>query len=102
MPSFPAPEPLVFDDEEKKEILAHLTELYDGQVEDRTGFQRDHEQYDDMFRGDVGDRVGPWPNSSNLHIPMPYWLVDALNARFHLYASGLNYMGTDTSRRWPR
>jgi hypothetical protein len=81
MPSFPAPEPLVFDDEEKKEILAHLTELYDGQVEDRTGFQRDHEQYDDMFRGDVGDRVGPWPNSSNLHIPMPYWLVDSICTR---------------------
>ena len=43
-----------------------------------------HKVYDQMFRGQVEDfakREGPWPGSSHLHVQMPYWLVDALNAR---------------------
>ena len=78
---FPDPEPLSFNDEEKEEILGHLQTLYDEQIEDRTAFQGDHLRFDNMFRGDMGERQGPWENSANLHIPMPYWLVDSINVR---------------------
>jgi hypothetical protein len=82
MPSpFPAPVPLKFKDDEKDTILHHLEDLYNGQIEDRTSFQSDHESYDDMFRGNVADREGPWANAANLHVPLIYWLVDAICVR---------------------
>ena len=79
---FPAPELLDLSDDEKDEILTSIAHLYRDRVEERTKLNAQHVAYDEMFRGQVDDgRQGPWPNSSNLHVQMPYWLVDSINTR---------------------
>ena len=78
---FPDPVPLNLSAAEKEEILSHLTDLYNGQVEDREKWRTTHEGYDAMFRGDVGPRQGPWEGSADLHIPASYWLVDSICVR---------------------
>jgi len=81
-PDFPAPELLDLDDEEKEEILTSIAHLYRDRIEERTKLNEQHIAYDNMFRGKLDDgRTGPWPNSSNLHVQMPYWLVDSINTR---------------------
>jgi hypothetical protein len=80
--NFPEPELLDLSEESKEDILTSITHLYRDRVEERTKFNAQHVTYDEMFRGQVDDgRQGPWPNSSNLHVQMPYWLVDSINTR---------------------
>jgi len=83
-PTFPDPEPLKYSDQERKDIAEMCVSLYDDGVIARNIWAGKHQLYDQMFRGQVEEfstRAGPWPGSSHLHVQMPYWLVDALNAR---------------------
>ena len=79
---FPAPELLDLSEEDKKDVLSSITQLYRDRVEERTKLNSNHTTYDEMFRGQVdAGRQGPWPGASNLHVQMPYWLVDSINTR---------------------
>ena len=83
-PDFPDPEPLDLSEEDKKNIVDTISELHRQTVEGRDSYATKHQDYDLAFRGQLnlrGPNSGPWPGSSNLHIQMPYWLVDAYNTR---------------------
>lgn len=81
-PDFPEPELLDLDEEERDNILRSILHLYRDRVEERTAFIKQHVEYDQMWRGHLDQgRQGPWPGSSNLHVQMPYWLVDSINTR---------------------
>ncbi len=83
-PTFPAPEPLKYGSEEAAEIVQAGKRVYSDGVSAREKWAGNHKIYDQMFRGQVEEfsrREGPWEGSSHLHVQMPYWLVDALNAR---------------------
>ena len=84
MPSAPTiapPEPLQFSSEERDAIAETIEERYRKALEQRQSWNQNHTTYDAMWRGQVEDRAGPWPGASNLHVQMPYWLVDAVNTR---------------------
>lgn len=83
-PDFPDPEALDLSEKDKKNIVETISELYRQTVEGRDSYATKHQDYDLAFRGQLnlrGPNSGPWPGSSNLHIQMPYWLVDAYNTR---------------------
>ena len=83
-PSFPEPTPLELDDSEKEKITETISNLYLRAIEDRSGWSAKHQDYDLMFRGAMdirGEDGGPWPGSANLHVQMPYWLVDSYSTR---------------------
>jgi hypothetical protein len=83
-PNFADPVPLDLDDDEIKKISETIKNLYRGAIEDREEWKKRHEDYDLMFRGALdfrGPDDGPWPNSSNLHVQMPYWLIDSYATR---------------------
>lgn len=83
-PTFPDPEPLDFSDEEQEKIAQYVTRIAEDGVKARNEWAGDHMRYDQMFRGAVEEfsaRKGPWEGSSHLHVQMPYWLVDAIQAR---------------------
>ena len=79
------PEPLEFDYDERKTIGDMVYAKYESYVDARNEWNEDHLTYDLMYRGKVAEfrpREGPWPNAANLHVQAPYWLCQALNARF--------------------
>jgi hypothetical protein len=83
-PAFAEPQPLKLSAEKRKEIANTIAELYQKQVEARESWNKRHQDYDLMFRGALdlrGGEGGPWPGSSNLHVQMPYWLVDSYSTR---------------------
>ena len=80
-PQFATPEPVRFTEEEKDKILDLVGDLYDDGVQGRLEWEGKHELYDQMFRGKTEPRSGPWEGSSDLHVQMPYWLVDSVNVR---------------------
>jgi hypothetical protein len=83
-PTFPDPEPLDFTEEEQEELAQYVCALAQDGIEARNEWAGDHLRYDQMFRGKVEEfskRAGPWEGSSRLHVQMPYWLVDAIQAR---------------------
>lgn len=80
-PEFPPPEPLDITDEEKEQLGETIYEYYQREVGQRLTWGKDHLIYEDMYRGKVEERQGPWEDSSNLHVQMPYWLVDSINTR---------------------
>jgi len=83
-PEFPEPDPLVLKEEERKQIEETIETLYRNSIESRESWKKRHEDYDLMFRGALdarGPESGPWPDSSNLHVQMPYWLIDAYATR---------------------
>jgi hypothetical protein len=73
--------PLKLSADERKRVLTALTNEYKRLRRARTVWNDNHAAYDDMFRLRVPPRQGPWEGAANLHIPMPYWLVDAMNTR---------------------
>ena len=84
VPSFPDPSPLDLSDEDKEEIVNTIENLLRASSESRSAWSKHHQDYDLMFRGALdirGPDAGPWPDSSNLHVQMPYWLVDSYNTR---------------------
>tara|TARA_R110000824_G_scaffold76259_3_gene193291 strand:- start:1375 stop:3789 length:2415 start_codon:yes stop_codon:yes gene_type:complete len=85
-PTFPDAEPLggMYDAIESEKIASMAVRVYEDGVIAREVWAGKHKVYDQMFRGKVEEfnqRQGPWEGSSHLHVQMPYWLVDALNAR---------------------
>lgn len=83
-PTFPEPEPLKLSDDDRLEVVETIKKLYRAAVEDRAAWSKRHQDYDLMFRGQMdfrGPNAGPWDDSANLHVQMPYWAVDAYNAR---------------------
>lgn len=80
-PDFATPEPLELSEAEATRIADLVCEDYRTGVESRTAWEANHEEYDQMFRGRTAPRVGPWEGASDLHIQMPYWVVDAVNVR---------------------
>lgn len=83
-PMFPVPEAIDFDEPEGADIATMVHSLYEDYGVAREAAEQNHLKYDQMFRGQVEEfstRVGPWEGSSNLHVQMPYWLVDSINAR---------------------
>lgn len=83
-PTFPDPEPIDFSEEEQKNLIAEVKRIYSQGVFARNERTQDHLVFDQMFMGQVDEfnpRVGPWKGSAHLHVQMPYWLVDALQAR---------------------
>lgn len=81
-PRFPDPEPLVLTPDERDEIATTIKTLLRDNIQSRKSWNKRHLDYDLMFRGTLdANRQGPWPNSSNLHVQMPYWLCDAYNTR---------------------
>jgi len=84
IPLFPPRQQIEFRDDEATELTEAVIQTYEQRVRDRSSRARSHEKYDQMYRGKVKEfnpRKGPWENSANTHVQMPYWLVDALNAR---------------------
>lgn len=66
-----------------RESIAKMVEnvYYDG-VQSRNVQNTNHKEYDLMFRGRAATpRKGPWKDSANLHVQMPYWLVDSIHVR---------------------
>lgn len=85
-PLFPPPEPLEYSEEEQKEIAEHVTWLFQERTRERRTRREEHLRYDQMIRGRVDEfspRNGPWEGSANLHVQMPYWLWDAVEARLN-------------------
>jgi len=80
-PQFASPEPIRFSEEDKESILDLVGDLYDDGIQGRQEWEGSHELYDQMFRGKTEPRQGPWEGSSDLHVQMPYWLVDSVNVR---------------------
>ena len=78
---FPDPEPLDFSDTEQTEILNAITDLNSRNVQGRDEWQAQHLLYDQMWRGDMPPRSGPWQGASDLHVQMPFWAADAMNTR---------------------
>ena len=98
---FPEPQALKFETEEKEEIETTIYDLWRAHVEDRKTWNQTHLDYDLSFRGQLearGDEDGPWPNSSNLHIPIVYWLVQSYNTRLvsHVFSQVPQVMGHPT------
>jgi hypothetical protein len=80
--TFPDAEAVEFSADEQEEIVDTILRLYQDRVQDRTSWDASHDVYDQQFRGQYTiSRTGPWEGSSNLHIQLPYWLVDAINVR---------------------
>ena len=80
--NFAPPELLDLSEDQKEDILETIFHLYRDRVEERGKWTKQHVGYDEMFRGQVdSNRAGPWKGSSNLHVQMPYWLVDSINTR---------------------
>ena len=83
-PTFPDAEPIDFSEEEQKALVTEIKRIYDQGIYARDERISDHLEYDQMFMGQVDEfnpRIGPWEDAANLHVQMPYWLVDALQAR---------------------
>ena len=81
-PDFAEAELLNFSSEEKEQVAHAIKDLYQAQVQDRTAYASQHDLYDQMFRGSLDtQRTGPWEGSSNLHVQMPFWLVDSIGTR---------------------
>ena len=83
-PAFPDPESIELSEEDQERFISYAREKYEQNVIARNNFMNRHMVYDQMFRGQVeefSNRTGPWDNSSRLHVQMPYWLVDSINAR---------------------
>lgn len=78
---FADPEPLQFTEEEQETIVQTQLSLYRREIEQRQTWASDHEQYDAMHRGIYSARDLPWPNAADLHVQMPFWLVDSIGAR---------------------
>ncbi len=82
VPTFAEPEALDLDLETREKIAETIEQLYRETNQSRQAWSKRHQDYDMMFRGQLDTaRDGPWPNSSNLHVQMPYWLADAYNVR---------------------
>jgi len=79
--NFALPRPLDFDADEQADIIEMVTSLYDDGITARTRMNDDHEMYEQMFRGNLPQRDGPWDGSANLHVQCPYWLVDTISVR---------------------
>jgi hypothetical protein len=84
MPAFAVPRPLEFDDEEMEGIARETVRQYEESVRARTEWNNKHQLYEDMFRGKLPPREGPWEGSADLHVQAPYWLVDSINVRLML------------------
>lgn len=83
-PMFPAPDPIDFGTEDAEAIGEMVHGLYEDYGVARESAESRHLKYDQMFRGQVEEfssRSQPWDGASNLHVQMPYWLVDSINAR---------------------
>jgi hypothetical protein len=83
-PDFAAPMALKLSEEEREKIVEVISDLVKRQIEARESWTKRHNDYDLMFRGALdlrGPDAGPWPESSNLHVQMPYWCVAAYNTR---------------------
>ena len=83
-PAFPDPESIELSAEDQERFIAYARQRYENNIISRDNWKNRHMVYDQMFRGQVekfSNRTGPWDNSSRLHIQMPYWLVDSINAR---------------------
>lgn len=86
-PYFVPPQPLEYDFEEREKIADYVFDTYRSGVDARHSWNSDHLVYDQMHRGQVdkfNPRAGPWPDSANLHVQAPYWLIEALNVRVML------------------
>jgi hypothetical protein len=81
---FAPPRDLDYTEQEQKDIAAMVCSRYEDQIQARTEWNDNHEVYDQMFRGRLPSRQGPWSGSADLHVQAPYWLVDALNVRLML------------------
>ena len=84
MPAFAVPRPLEFDDEAMEGIARETVREYEEAVRARTEWNNKHQLYEDMFRGKLPPREGPWEGSADLHVQAPYWLVDSINVRLML------------------
>ena len=83
-PVFPDKEPIDFDEQTQKELADMISQIYENRVISRDQYLGQHLTFDQMYQGrilDFNPREGPWEDSANLHVQMPYWLVDALQAR---------------------
>ena len=81
-PDFAEPELLNLSGEDKDLIAQTIHDLYQAQVQERTAYSEQHNLYDQMFRGSLDtQRTGPWEGSANLHVQMPFWLVDSIGTR---------------------
>ena len=81
-PNFAEPELLDLSEDERADVLKAALHLYRNETEERTKWTQQHIEYDQMFRGRLkSNRQGPWKGSSDLHVQMPYWLVDSINVR---------------------
>ena len=80
-PQFASPTPIRFSKDDKESILDLVGDLYDDGIQGRQEWEGSHEPYDQIFRGETEPRQGPWEGSSDLHVQMPYWLVDSVNVR---------------------
>ena len=81
-PQFAPPAPLELDADQREKVLTTITQLYKDRTEERISYSKQHVGYDQMFRGQIDSgRTGPWEGSANLHVQMPYWLVDSINTR---------------------
>ena len=81
-PDFAEPELLNLSKGDKEQLAQTIHDLYQSQVQERTAFSEQHDLYDQMFRGSLDThRSGPWEGSANLHVQMPFWLVDSIGTR---------------------
>jgi len=79
---FPQAEQIEFDSDEQEEIVDTILRLYQKRVQDRVAWESAHKVYDQQWRGQYDTpREGPWEGAADLHIQLPYWLVDAINVR---------------------
>ena len=79
---FPEAEQVEFTDDEQEEIVDTILRLYQDRIQDRVAWEAQHKVFDQQFRGQYTiPRQGPWEGSADLHIQLPYWLVDAINVR---------------------
>jgi len=81
LPRFWTAEPVKLSEEEREKLLSHIEATYSQGVEARNRWNDQHNAYEQMFRGQMEPRVGPWEGSADLHVQMPYWLVDSVNVR---------------------
>lgn len=79
--NFALPRQLDFDADEQKQIVDMVLDLYDDTVRSRTDQSDQHELYEQMFRGNMPKRNGPWEGSADVHVQVPYWLVDTVAVR---------------------
>ena len=81
-PDFAEPELLNLSKGDKEQLAQTIHDLYQSQGQERTAFSEQHDLYDQMFRGSLDThRSGPWEGSANLHVQMPFWLVDSIGTR---------------------